>query len=424
MAYVPGFQYDVFISYASDDFDDQMAQFVRNLGAGLKKRLGKLIDERCVFFDRQELNRTPLEWKRKLEQSAGAAAVLVPLLSPSYATSEYCAKELEWFRDEDPREHPLGWRAGTEEVYRICPVEWFDLDDEMRGNIAPEIRVAQQQRSINAEELGAKIAAGLQLMRRSRQIVYLGETESDLRKSLWHEMSRMGFRVMPEVPQAFGDEILIRDLLNRARLAVHFVGGETAQRTIEAIRHSSQQAQLATVVYELPGHDLGNKGRTLLGWIEDDLKTTTSGEICTYDRISGKNLDQLVQVVRDRLEGARPASTSQIGIAFEPPDLATVETILAEIQRAGFTVTCHGLELLNFKKSRGVLFYWGKAEGKRLRQARLVAEGLCGAFFLAPPPKPALKPEELGQATILHQHSERFTVEDIRPSLQELGWKG
>ena len=81
MAYVPGFQYDLFISYASEDFDSHMDQFVSELRAFLMKELGKLFKGECVFFDRENLNRTPTQWKATLEESARSAAILVPFLS-------------------------------------------------------------------------------------------------------------------------------------------------------------------------------------------------------------------------------------------------------------------------------------------------------------------------------------------------------
>jgi hypothetical protein len=143
MTYVPGFQYDLFVSYASDDDDGRLAQFVKDLRAYLARDLGKLFTEESIFFDRQDLNRSPLEWKAKLKGSASSAAILVPLLSPSYASSDYCAKEWEWFCEE----HPLRWPAGTEEVFRVCPLVWHAVDEELRQQIAPEILAAQEERS-------------------------------------------------------------------------------------------------------------------------------------------------------------------------------------------------------------------------------------------------------------------------------------
>ena len=49
-------------------------------------------------------------------------------------------------------------------------------------------------------------------------------------------MSRMGFPVMPEGPMVFGNPPEVRRQLGEARLAVHFAGGQTKQRALEAIQ--------------------------------------------------------------------------------------------------------------------------------------------------------------------------------------------
>jgi hypothetical protein len=421
MAYVPGFEYDVFISYASDEADSRLEGFVQELRLYLRRELGKEFSERGVFFDRQELNLTPVEWKHKLRQSARSAAILLPILTPTYASSDYCAKEWEWFREE----HPLSWKAGTGTVYRICPVRWREIDAELLQQVAPEIRSAQEHRTTSAEDVGPKLANALRLMRRSRQTVFVGETEHEVRGRLREEMSRMGFRVMPESAMAYGDPETIRKLLGEARLAVHFAGKQESQRAIEAIRWSRQECPFATVVYEVPGVDLSPEEQFSLAWIEEDLKQAPATDSRAYDRIGGKTFEQFLQVVQDRLESAGPVRPTRIGIACEDLDRATAESIIPAIQnRTGFSVTCHGLSLLDFKKSRGVLFYWGAAKGERLRQARLVTRGMVEAFYLAPPPKPDESEAEMKDCRVLRQSAAQFQVEDIRPFLQELGWRG
>jgi hypothetical protein len=423
VAYVPGFQHDLFISYASEDCDPQMDQFVAELRVFLTKELGKPFKGEFVFFDRQNLNRMPTEWRTKLEESAGSAAILVPFLSASYATSDYCAKELEWFCDN--RDRPLNWPAGTETVYRICPLRWRHSDEQL----APEIRGAQEHRSFSVDDLGAKIANGLKLMRRSCQTVYVGETDNEVRAKIRDEMGRMGFRVMPDLPVAYRDLQLVRAHLSDARLAVHFVDGNAPQRAIDAIRWSRENCQRATIVYEVPGYEINSAERIQLKWIDEDLRQAIASDQRAYDHVSGKNFDQFLEVVHYRLEGALPVRPTPLGIACEEEDRVAAEAIIAEISaRTGFSVKCHGLSLLDFKKSRGVLFYWGVSEGRRLRQARVVTKGLREAFFLAPPPKPDEYErelgEEIGEGLIFRQHGSRFQVEDIRPFLRELGWVG
>jgi hypothetical protein len=185
----------------------------------------------------------------------------------------------------------------------------------------------------------------------------------------------------------------------------------------------------ATVVYELPSYDLTDEERVSLNWIEEDLRQATDSDTRAYDRVSRKTFDEFLRILQDRLEGVRPVRPTPLGIACEDPDRPTVEGIIPEIRaRTGFQVTCHGLSLLDFKKSRGLLFYWGTAEGSRLRQARVVARGLHEAFFLAPPLKPGKHESELrkeiGEGLILHQKGDKFRVDDIRPFLHTLGWSG
>jgi TIR domain-containing protein len=252
MAYVPGFEYDLFISYASDDFDE-LKQLIEDIRTYLRRELGKeFSSERGIFLDRQELNLTPIQWKQKLQNSAKSAAILVPVITPSWASSEYCAKEWEWFREE----HPLNWQAGTEAIFRVCPIRWSPLDSEMLQQIPREIRSAQEQRSLQVQDLGTTIANGLRLMRRSRQTVYVGECEHEIRRQVRDEMNRMGFRVMPEAMTAYEDDQFVQQLLGKAKAAVHFVGSQYRQRAIDAIRWSREDCQSATVVYEIPGVDL------------------------------------------------------------------------------------------------------------------------------------------------------------------------
>jgi hypothetical protein len=422
MTYVPGFSYDLFISYCSDDLDDKLTGFIRDLRLYLRQELGREFSDKNIFFDRVELNITPVAWKETLRTSAGSAALFVPILSPGYATSEYCAKEWEWFSEE----HPLRWNTGTETIYRICPVLWRQIHPELLAQIPPEIAAAQQRQSPRAEDLGAVVANGLRLLQRPRPAIYVGETDHEIRRRVRDELSRMGFRARPESPMAYRHEESIRTLLGEAKAAIHFVGGQPNQRAIDAIRWSREFCQGATIVYEIPGFDLSPEEKLQLEWLENDLSQAAPGDSRVYDRISGrsKNLDQFLAVIRDRLEGERPVPPTQIGIAFEEFDRLAAESIVPEIQgRTAFSVICHGMSLLDFKKSRGILFYWGAAPGSRLRQARPVVRA-SDAFLFAPPPKPEEAKADLRGCEILYQTSEQFQIHDIRPFLERLGWKG
>jgi len=56
MAYVPGFKFDLFVSYATEDHDERMVKFIDDLRLYLTRELGKLFPDQSIFFDRRVLN--------------------------------------------------------------------------------------------------------------------------------------------------------------------------------------------------------------------------------------------------------------------------------------------------------------------------------------------------------------------------------
>ena len=203
-AYVPGFEYDIFLSYASDDLDDKLKALFADLKLALRRELGKDFSlAHGIFLDKDELNHTPTAWKDKLKQSANSAAILVPILSPTYATSDYCAKEFEWFCENPPPTKPLTWPAGNQNIYRICPISWRPIDPDLLAQLASDIRRAQEDRSPSAEDLALKLANGLRMMRRSCQTVYLGESQHEIRLKVRDELRRVGFSVEPQAPVSY-----------------------------------------------------------------------------------------------------------------------------------------------------------------------------------------------------------------------------
>jgi len=168
MGYVPGFQYDIFLSYASDDLDDKLRALFADLGLALRRELGKEFSkEHDIFLDKDELNHSPIAWKEKLRRSADSAAILVPILSPAYATSDYCAKEFEWFGEKPP----LDWPAGDQSVYRICPVSWRpinkDLVDQLASDYPPGSGEQNPVRRRSRAEAGQRSAHDEEITRHS-----------------------------------------------------------------------------------------------------------------------------------------------------------------------------------------------------------------------------------------------------------------
>jgi hypothetical protein len=98
MAYISGYKYDVFISYAHfDNAADThdicwVSRFQTDLKKALRQRLGV---EPEIFFDSRNLQ-AHHEVDSLLTEVA-ASAVFVPILSPSYVKREWTTKEIETF---------------------------------------------------------------------------------------------------------------------------------------------------------------------------------------------------------------------------------------------------------------------------------------------------------------------------------------
>ena len=87
--FVPGFENDLFISYAHADGQAWIQAFEKSLCEELSRRLGVRIS---VWQDTNRL-RVGQNWKAEIEAGVQRSAVFIAMLSPSYENSEWCASE-------------------------------------------------------------------------------------------------------------------------------------------------------------------------------------------------------------------------------------------------------------------------------------------------------------------------------------------
>jgi len=102
MAFIPGYEYDIFISYAHVDnaaFPGQaegwIEQFYKNLNLMLAKRFGRM-DTVKIWWDNKKLDGSVL-FDETIKEGIRKSAILVCLNSPGYAVSDYCKQELNLF---------------------------------------------------------------------------------------------------------------------------------------------------------------------------------------------------------------------------------------------------------------------------------------------------------------------------------------
>src|SRR5262245_40024767 len=99
MAYVRGFKYDIFISYAhaDDAADPQGVKWVSDFQVFLKRAVTQHLGghEPGVFFDALDLH--PNQAIQDVLANACRSAVFLPVISPSYVNREWPLDELTAF---------------------------------------------------------------------------------------------------------------------------------------------------------------------------------------------------------------------------------------------------------------------------------------------------------------------------------------
>ncbi|WP_428663018.1 toll/interleukin-1 receptor domain-containing protein [Runella sp.] len=102
MAYIPGYTYDIFISYAHLDNMRMPGQeygwielFYQSLNIKLAQRVGKMNAVK-IWWDTEKLNGTKL-FDKSIEDGIQNSALFISLISPGYLQSEYCKKEMNLF---------------------------------------------------------------------------------------------------------------------------------------------------------------------------------------------------------------------------------------------------------------------------------------------------------------------------------------
>ncbi len=150
MPIVPGFQFDLFVSYAhldndawSEGEDGWITAFVKTLETELK---GKSRDFK-IWFDPQL--RSAEDFNLAISNAISESAVFLSILSPAYNDSTYCPKEVAAFRQQ---RHPaFGMTVGT--LRRMQAMLIKPLEENLWP---PEVRTTSPYRFHNAN--GNRIA--------------------------------------------------------------------------------------------------------------------------------------------------------------------------------------------------------------------------------------------------------------------------
>jgi len=391
MAYVPGFEHDVFISYAHVDnepFGESQKRWVSDFHRDLQTRVAQLLGNAAGIWRDPRLEGNEVLWdslRERLERSA----VLVSILTPRYVDSKSCREEIEFF--PQAAERTGGVRIGTRKrVFKVLktPVpleghpeitrdllgyEFYRIDPatgrarELHLDPSPE---APKIYWAKIDDLALDIETLLRDMRLQSTVVvyfqaatpevsvYVAETTYDLkaeREQLLRELKDRRYRIFPERPLAAYAEDLkqaVRDDLEKCRLSLHLIGanyglipeGET--RSIVVLQH-----ELAS--------ERARNGFSQLIWMRPSLQPAEDRQkefIAQLERhTSARNgfelfktsLEDLKTFLQDKLR-ARPKTQpsevpeqtpAQVYLICDQQDADAVRPLKKHLFEKGFEVT-------------------------------------------------------------------------------------
>ena len=415
MAYVPGCRHDLFISYASENNrEGWVEQFANALGQELGDLLGRqFVPKDSVYLDKRELE-VAQSFPDRLTAAARDSAILVPILSPGYLTSEWCNRERTEFFSKLPYGagpadclapiliRPVD-KAGLDKVYRDAErLSFLSADGQTPFAVGSPEWVMQYRK------LAGQLKNALRNLRRKCRPVFLGkaaETERSQNLRAWcrTELERRCFRTAPVSLLALDDSEDVRAAVQEAGLAVHFLGGADTS-AMEAIETSVEVCTGPTILYQPFRADLSADERIWLDDFERRLKAPPG----RYQRLAGKNDQELLaladeQITRFREEAGVAQARVDLTLVCDEADLSGVRQLKDDITgKSPFALEfpdflgapLKAMERLRkwqdyLSRGEALLFYDGAAERNRLEPIWLKAQesrpGAKRSWFLAPP---------------------------------------
>lgn len=266
MALVPGYEYDIFISYAHVDnatFPGQESGWIQtfydNLNLMLAKRFGRMGMVK-IWWDSQKLDGSIL-FNDSIESGIKNSAIIICLNSPGYMQSEWCQRELETFHEKAqsekiglkvadrsrilhvmlnniPKENWATQLAGTTGFAFHDSSEREDFGDPLETD-NPDFK-AQMQNLRDAiwhlltdfekiENTGTDHPVTETEPDKDAFTIYLGEVADTLRsprKRIVAELEKKGYRIVTGIPppdEASAHEQATKEAVGKSQLAVHLL---------------------------------------------------------------------------------------------------------------------------------------------------------------------------------------------------------
>ncbi|HEX8999185.1 MAG TPA: TIR domain-containing protein [Blastocatellia bacterium] len=356
MGFVPGYENDVFISYAHADNEPLVAgkpgwvDFFEDL---LRKRVKVRLRGEIQFFRDQQL-RLYGQFSDQLAERLARSAVFVCIPSPNYVESDWCLWELENFHKQngtnrifkavktyidapslkpqtqtllkqidhvlDSRFYVKNESSGLVEdlLPDINPEHippFLQKVDVIAQNLVELLKKLREQPAVPSPANLAKPAQAVETSSSPQVTVYLAETTKDLaeeRNSIKSELLQFNYRVLPEQPLPQDAEELaaaVRGQLQQARLSIHLLGAgyglrpEGEDRSIPHIQYdlAAESNPQAQIIWLPPGLMPKDKSQeAFIAYVKDHSPDTWQSK-----------LEDLKTAIQKKLQPAAPSGWDQ-----------------------------------------------------------------------------------------------------------------
>lgn len=290
MALIPGYEYDIFISYAHVDnaafpgqADGWIEQFYKNLNLMLAKRFGRM-DMVKIWWDNKKLDGSVL-FDDSIEDGIKKSAIMICLNSPGYIASSYCQQELDTFYKKAKSEKTGLKVADRSRIINVLlnNIPFKEWPSELSGTSGFPFHDAKESEDFGdtVDTLSIEFRTQMQNLRDSvwhlltefpkeqnsgavqqeklededkdTFTIYLGEVADTLRtprKRIITELEKKGFKVVVGIPppdEAEAHEESTKEALKKANLAIHLLDEYPGREIIgnPEMWYPQKQAELA-----------------------------------------------------------------------------------------------------------------------------------------------------------------------------------
>jgi TIR domain len=413
---------DVFISYAHRDNRTPRYEprgWVECFYLQLKDRLDAIRGaDTSVFRDESEGRITGSSiLTDTIRDALAECGVFIAVLSPAYFASDWCRRELDYFR-EAATAHG-GLRVGNKS--RIIKVVKLPSDTDAGSGVAPPPEMADAtgftfwradergrpaefnapygndlgvdfSRAINdlaydiAELLKKRAAAPVEIVRpvpATGISLYLAETTWDVkekRDDLRREFEQFGYTVLPAADLGYGPDYGQRVAADiaQARLSVHLIGQSYG------VRPEQSENSVVELQYDAAGEEQARRPAfRRIVWlppglvVAEERQRTFVAELQNDPELIVAPLEDLKRVIHTALalpaekpaDGPAGAGTKSVYLIVDAPDGAAAQPVDDWLFKQGFDVRrssssadkteSRRLHTMHLKNSDGVLIYHG-----------------------------------------------------------------